>query len=69
MERTPVESRSLAEIGYDSNSETLEIMFKHGGIYQYYNVPEVVYERFMDAASRGSFFNHEIKGHFPEAKI
>lgn len=69
MERQAVTSDNLAEVGYDLNMETLEVQFRHGGIYQYYNVPPFMYERLMAAESLGRFFNAEIKGHHPEAKM
>jgi hypothetical protein len=69
MEREPVTSSNLAEVGYDPETETLEVLFKHGGIYQYFNVPAFINERLMTADSVGRFFNAEIKGHYPEAKV
>ncbi|SNT35760.1 KTSC domain-containing protein [[Luteovulum] sphaeroides subsp. megalophilum] len=69
MDRQSVASSNLAEVGYDSDLETLEVQFKSGGIYQYFNVPAFMYERLMSADSLGRFFNAEIKGHYPEAKV
>lgn len=69
MDRQAVASSNLAEVGYDAELETLEVMFRHGGIYQYYNFPRFMYERFISAESIGIFFNTEIKGHYPEVKI
>lgn len=69
MERQLVTSDNLAEVGYDPESETLEIQFRRGGVYQYYNVPAFIHERLMAADSLGRFFNAEIKGHYPEAKL
>ena len=69
MERQPVTSCNLAEVGYDPELETLEVQFRHGGVYQYFNVPPFVHERLMIADSLGRFFNAEIKGHYPEAKL
>ena len=69
MERQPVTSSNLAEVGYDPELETLEVQFRPGGVYQYFNVPAFMYERLMSADSLGRFFNAEIKGHYPEAKI
>lgn len=69
MERQPVTSDNLAEVGYDADLETLEVQFRHGGVYQYYNVPPFMNERLMSADSLGRFFNAEIKGHYPEAKM
>lgn len=69
MDRQSAASSNLAEVGYDSDLETLEVQFKSGGIYQYFNVPAFMYERLMSADSLGRFFNAEIKGHYPEAKV
>ena len=69
MERTPVQSSNLLEIGYDPDTETLEVMFKNGGVYQYYNLPQHMYDQLMQAQSHGVFFNNEIKGHYPEARM
>ena len=40
MIRDPVSSSNIASIGYDSDSETLEIEFTNGSIYQYFNLPD-----------------------------
>ncbi|MBL4918659.1 KTSC domain-containing protein [Tabrizicola sp. DMG-N-6] len=69
MDRYPVTSSNLAEVGYDPELETLEVQFKSGGVYQYFNVTAVMYERLMSADSLGRYFNKEIKGHYPEAKL
>jgi hypothetical protein len=69
MERAAVTSENLAEVGYDPATETLEVMFRHGGVYQYYNLPAIVHERLMQADSLGKFFNSEIKGHYPESRL
>lgn len=61
MKRTPVNSSNLASIGYDTSSETLEIEFLHGGVYQYYDVPLTVYESLMSASSHGTYFDKNIK--------
>jgi KTSC domain len=64
MERQPVSSSNLASVGYDPNSEALEVEFKNGRIYQYLNVPQSVYEALISAPSVGAFFNANIKNQF-----
>lgn len=44
MLRDPVSSSNIASIGYDPGSETLEIEFTNGSIYQYFNVPAGLHE-------------------------
>jgi len=62
MERLAVSSSNIASIGYNPDSETLEIEFlKTGKVYEYYNVPQFMYDRLMEAPSHGIFFNAEIK--------
>lgn len=69
MERDLVSSSSLVSVGYDPDSETLEIEFKGTGVYQYFNVPTFMYERLMAADSVGKFFNAEIKNAYPCSKV
>ncbi len=65
MERQSVSSSSLASVGYDQNSETLEVEFlKTGKVYEYYNVPQFMYDRMLEAPSIGIFFNAEIKNSY-----
>ena len=61
MGRRYVQSSNIASIGYDSNSQTLEVEFLNGAIYQYYDVPEALYEGLMAADSHGKFLNEFIK--------
>ena len=62
MEREAVESSNLAEVGYDPTTHTVEIQFKKGAVYQYYEVPEDVYEEFVASKSIGKAFSQLIKG-------
>jgi len=61
MERQSVESSNLASIGYDAENEVLEIEFNNGGVYQYFDVPENVYEELMSASSHGQYFDRNIE--------
>jgi len=65
VHRRPVESASLASIGYDSNALTLEVEFKHGGVYRYLNVPADLFEALLSAESKGTFLNTTIKNSYP----
>jgi hypothetical protein len=68
MIREAVSSSNLASVGYDAESETLEVEFKNGLVYEYYNVPQFLHERMMQAGSIGSFFNREIKNNYAGSK-
>ncbi|NOU46937.1 MAG: KTSC domain-containing protein [Bacteroidales bacterium] len=64
MERTPVSSSTIASVGYDAEKQILEIEFQHGAIYQYFDVPQEVYNGLMNAGSIASYFMNEIKTKF-----
>jgi hypothetical protein len=61
MNRTPVSSSNLTSVGYDPEKMILEIEFKSGSIYQYFNVPESEHNGLMNAESHGKYFNANIK--------
>jgi hypothetical protein len=70
MERTPVNSSMLASIGYDSSNGTLEVEFKKGGvIWQYYDVPEYIWQELQSASSQGQYFLANIRNRFGGARV
>lgn len=69
MNRNPVDSSNVAEIGYDLNTQTLEVQFKDGNVYQYFDVPQSVCESLMSASSKGQFLNKEIKVNYRYARL
>ena len=68
MKRQEVDSSSINSIGYDEESEILEIEFR-GGVYQYEGVPEYVYNDLMNAGSTGKFFNEDIKNEYSCSRL
>jgi hypothetical protein len=69
MNRQPVSSSNIASIGYDLESQTLEIEFLNGGVYQYFDVPQHVYEELMSASSHGQYLASNIKGAYRYSKV
>ena len=67
--RTYIDSSNLASIGYDAKNKILEIEFNHGGVYQYFDVPQDVYDELMNADSYGKYFVHNIKNNYRYQKI
>ena len=57
MERQYVSSSNIASIGYDPDNQVLEIEFLSGAVYQYYDVPQSVYDGLMAADSHGKFLD------------
>jgi hypothetical protein len=69
MERENVNSSNLASIGYDSENEILEVEFKHGGVYQYFDVSENVFNELMNAPSHGVYFSANIRNDYKYSKL
>ena len=69
MNRNHVESSNIESIGYDSKSQTLEIEFLNGSIYQYFDVPQHVFDELMSADSHGKYLAANIKGHYRYSKV
>ncbi|MCH9050094.1 MAG: KTSC domain-containing protein [Proteobacteria bacterium] len=69
MERYSVASSNIASIGYDADTDTLEVEFLSGAIYQYYNVPQNMYDQLMQAGSKGRFLNTYIKNAYPYSRV
>lgn len=59
--RNRIESSNITSIGYDSKNKILEIEFKHGGIYQYFDVHDSIYDELLNADSPGKYFAKNIR--------
>ncbi len=69
MNMTHVESSNVEAVGYDPDSSTLQVEFKNGGTYQYFDVPERVFEALRDADSVGGYLAANIKGVYRYSKV
>ena len=69
MEMTNVESSTIEAVGYEEESSTLQVEFKNGGMYQYFDVPESVFEELRDADSVGKYLAYSIKGTYRYSKV
>lgn len=69
MERVPVTSSNIEALGYDADSQTLEVEFRSGATYQYFDVPERIFEEFRDANSPGGYLAAHIKGFYRYSKV
>lgn len=64
MDFTNVTSSNLRSIGFDVMNKTLQVNFLNGRKYQYFNVPENVYDSLMNASSKGIFLQSNIVGKY-----
>jgi len=62
MDRQKIEgSSNISEIGYNYDSQTLEIKFTNGGIYQYWPITITGWNLLIKAKSKGKYFAEKIR--------
>lgn len=69
MDRVALSSSMLASAGHDEDSNFLELEFKVGTAYRYFQVPRHVYEQLLSAASPGTFFRDHIFEKYPAQRL
>jgi hypothetical protein len=66
-------SSTIHKVDYNEKEKTMEIEFRSGNIYRYYDVPPrlwKVFQLYVECeGSAGSFFNEYIKSQFTSEKI
>lgn len=74
MRMIPVESSNIKAVGWEPTSEvsehgTLRVEFRNGAVYEYDDVPRLVFTELVGAESVGAYFHREIKGRYPTRKV
>ncbi len=70
MERIKTESSIIAGVGFDPESNILEIEFhKDGIVKQYLNVNELTYIHLIACSSVGRFYLTYIDGYYEEREV
>jgi lysyl-tRNA synthetase class 2 len=64
-----VESTAIQEIDYDAERAKLLVRFVSGERYVYVGVPGEVHRSFVQADSKGRFFQAEIRDRYPYNKL
>lgn len=64
MQPVPLQSRTLASARYDADRCQLELGFRSGKRYLYFQVPPPCYEELLQAESKGAYFNRSIRNRF-----
>jgi hypothetical protein len=63
------ESSNIARFGYDKETMVLTVEFLKGGRYNYFDVPESVFEAMKAAPSKGQYLAQNIKGRYRYARV
>jgi hypothetical protein len=69
MGRQEVESTTMRSVGYDHTNQVLEVEFQSGAIDQYLDVRPAIHKELMDAASKGRYFNREIRDIYTSVRV
>jgi hypothetical protein len=64
IKRSPVKSSAITSVGYNADKKILEIEYISGEVYDYFNVPQRIFNEFMQAESKGTFANTQIKDRY-----
>ncbi len=67
-DRVILNSAAIAAVTYKRPKRTLEVEFRGGGIYRYFNVPLSLYRDLLKAESTGAFWN-EVKRDLTYARL
>jgi hypothetical protein len=65
---TPTSS-TIARFAYNKDRKTLTLEFKNGGRYEYYDLPDAIFERMKAAESKGQYLAQNIKGKYRYARV
>jgi hypothetical protein len=65
VERTPIASRALLSVGYDPESQTLELEFATGRVYRYEGVPRGTYDWLLRTPNKGAYVARMINERYP----
>jgi hypothetical protein len=69
MEWHSVPSSTLERVSYDPRSMTLTVEFKSGTAYQYFDVPDQVFNNLLSASSPGQYLAQNVKSAYRYARM
>lgn len=69
MKRIAVSSSELLSVGYDPDLCVLEVEFRNGGMYRYFDVPAQEHDNLLTAESLGRYFNAHIRLNYRYSRV
>jgi hypothetical protein len=64
MNRFSVRSTTLVSVAYVADQALLELEFRNGTRYRFFDVPSSCFQQLLASDSKGAYFNHNIRNHF-----
>ena len=68
MINTP-ESSNISGFSYEESSQVLRVEFKNGSLYEYFDIPDFIFEGMKKAPSKGQYLAQNIKGTYRYARM
>lgn len=62
-------STAIRRLAFRPAEDVLDVEFVSGRVYRYFGVPEGVALRLAQARSKGSYFNHMIRGRYGYVRL
>ncbi|MGE4284086.1 MAG: KTSC domain-containing protein [Clostridia bacterium] len=56
MDRASIESEIIRSVGYDINTRLMEVELNSGNIFQYKDVPDLVYQGLLYSPTKDSYY-------------
>ncbi len=69
VEMGSVKSSNIKTIGYNQEHKLVRVEFNNGGIYDYKEVPQEIFEEFKKSESVGSYFSKNIRNNYKCLKV
>jgi hypothetical protein len=63
-EMISVDSSNIEHVGYDETAQDLYVQFHSGQTYVYSGVSPYTFDELLNASSKGSYLNREIKPNY-----
>jgi hypothetical protein len=69
VKHSAIKSSNIQTVGYDPESQTLEVKFHGGAVHSYTGVPPAKHLAFVSAPSPGAYLHTHIKPVHPAKKL
>lgn len=65
MEMIRVSSSAISAVGYDPETQQMQIKFVQGRTYTFCRVPQHIFDGLLSAGSKGTYYDNHIRDRYP----
>jgi len=69
MNRFSIESTTLVSVCYLPDRALLELEFRDGTVYRFFDVPASCFQQLLTSDSKGRYFNNNIRNRFRNQRV